>query len=332
MQVAAASSTGLIRARPSLSQRVTIMITPTPSITMPDNITAPIAFEAADFITQLTDWRIIQTSSDPLAFDIEWDDVFARALEYYGAWETRDYANAHIARWITDLIRTDLNKTSIRKMSLQMPQEASAEPFLAGLKERVCIALHDALRAHYNGSLKQWERDARTCAGLIEDPTDQERFRSYVGLDQVVSEDAARKALKYVHRRMHWHIGHEGRWFDLRPDWRFEAAVPRRNALDEATLARALVCRCLEVLVADDLDRRLAGEEPGAMTREALMDDLAQRFTRDGVWGLINLVLVRDRIVFSLPSPDMEREPSREIVERQHERLFLPRRMRFEKS
>lgn len=38
------------------------MITPTPSITMPDNITAPIAFEAADFITQLTDWRIIQTS------------------------------------------------------------------------------------------------------------------------------------------------------------------------------------------------------------------------------------------------------------------------------
>lgn len=308
------------------------MITPSPSITMPDNITAPIAFEAADFITQLTDWRIVQTSTDPLAFDIEWDDVFAGAFEFDGSWQTRDYANAHIAQWITDLIRTGLNKTSLRRMSLQAPQEAPTGPFVDGLKERVCIALHDALRTHYNGSLKQWERDARTCAGLIENPTDQERFRSYVGLDQVVSEDAARKALKYVHRNMHWHIAHEGRWFDLRPDWRFEAAAPRRNALDEATRARALVCRCLEVLVADDLDRRLAGQEPGAVTRETLMDNLFQRFTRDGVWGLINLVLIRDRIVFSLPSPDTEQAPSREIIERQQERLFLPHRMRFEKS
>jgi hypothetical protein len=304
------------------------MITPTPCITMPANITAPIAFEAADFITQLTDWRIIQTSTDPLTFDIEWDDVFAGAFEFDGSWQTRDYANAYIAQWITDLIRTDLNKTSIRKMSLQVPQEGQAAPFLAGLKERVCIALSDALRAHYDVSLKQWERDARKCAGLIENPVDQERFRAYVGLDEVVSEDAARKAIKYVFHRMHWHLERDDRFVSLEPDWRFSRALPRRDAADEAARARALVCRCVEVLANEDLDLRLYHHDESLMTRDTLRDELEKRFTKDGVWGLINLVLVQDRKVFSILSPDMTQDETRDIVERQELRLFVPHRMR----
>ncbi|WP_395944398.1 hypothetical protein [Brevundimonas sp.] len=306
------------------------MITPVPSITMPDNITAPIAWEAADFITQLTDWRIIQANADPLTFDIEWDDVFAGDFDSCGAWETRDFANAHIAQWIADLIRTGLNKTSIRKMSLQVPQEAQSEPFLAGLKERVCIALSDALRVHYDQSLKQWERDARTCTGLIEDPIDQDRFRAYVGLDQVVSEDAARKAIKYVFHRMHWHLEQDDRWVTLEPDWRFSRAAPRRDATDEATRARALVCRCVDVLAKEDLDLRLHQGDQSHMTRDTLRDDLEKRFAKDGVWGLINLALVRDRMVFSIPSPNLEHKNSKKIVERQDRRLFKPHRMRWE--
>lgn len=304
------------------------MITPTPSITMPDNITAPIAFEAADFITQLTDWRIVQTGNDPLTFDIEWDDVFAGAFEFDGSWQTRDYANAHIAQWVTDLIRNDLNKTSIRKMSLQVPQDGQAGPFLAGLKERVCIALSDALRAHYDQSLKQWERDARTCAGLIEDPVDQDRYRTYVGLDQVVSEDAARKALKYVIHRMHWHLQREAHWTDLQPDWRFSRAAPRRDAADEATRARALICRCIEVLAKEDLYACLRTGNQSQMTRETIRDDLEKRFAKDGVWGLINLALFSDRRAFSILPPDLDRVGTRKIVERQHGRLFVPERMR----
>lgn len=304
------------------------MITPKPTITMPDNITAPIAFEAADFITQLTDWRIIQTNSDPLTFDIEWDDVFAGAFEFDGSWQTRDYANAHIAQWVTDLIRNDLNKTSIRKMSLQVPQDGRAGPFLAGLKERVCIALNDALRAHYDQSLKQWERDARTCAGLIGDAVEQDRFRTYVGLDQVVSEDAARKALKYVIHRMHWHLQREAHWTDLQPDWRFSRAAPRRDAADEATRARALICRCIEVLVKEDLYTCLRTGNQSLMTRDTIRDDLEKRFAKDGVWGLINLTLFSDRRLFSILPPDLDRVGTREMVERQHGRLFVPERMR----
>lgn len=330
MAVAPLNRTSPDKPKP-LSESAT-MITPTPSITMPDNITAPIAYEAADFITQLTDWRIIQTSTDPLTFDIEWDDVFAGAFEFDGSWQTRDYANAHIAQWITDLIRTDLNKTSIRKMSLQVPQDGQAEPFLAGLKERVCIALSDALRAHYDVSLKQWERDARTCVGLIENPVEQERFRAYVGLDQVVSEDAARKAIKYVFHRMHWHLDRDGRFVSLEPDWRFSRALPRRGAADEAARARALVCRCVEVLANQDLDLRLYHHDESLMTRDTLRDDLEKRFAKDGVWGLINLVLVRDRLVFSIGTPRLEDPTASAIIDRQKERLFMPHRMRWEEK
>lgn len=308
------------------------MITPQPGIHLPDRITAPIAWEAADYLMNNTDWRIILVTRSPLALDIEHDERFRDVLGDHEAWRSIDIAKTLIAKWICETVRTELNKTSVRRMSLQVPQEGPPDAFLEGLKGRLCFALRGALQGHFNQSLKQWERDAWTRLGYLEDPIDQTRFRSYVGLDQLVSDDAARKALKYVHRRMHWHIAHDGRWFDLRPDWRFERAAPRRNAADEATRARALVCRCLEVLVADDLDRRFAGEEPGAVTRETLLDDLSQRFASDGVWGLINLVLVRDRMVFSLPSPDMDQAVTREIVERQHGRLFFPRRMRFAKS
>lgn len=308
------------------------MIIPELGIHLPDRITAPIAWEAADYLMNNTDWRVILVTTSPLTLDIEYDERFRDALEDGETWRSIDIAKALIAKWISETVRNGLNKTSVRRMSLQVPQEGSPDVFLEGLKGRVCFALRGALQGHFNHSLKQWERDAWTRLGYLEDPIDQTRFRSYVGLDQLVSEDAARKALKYVHHRMHWHIAHDGRWFDLRPDWRFERAAPRRNAADEATRARALVCRCLEVLVAEDLDRRFAGEEPGTVTREALLDDLTQRFARDGVWGLINLVLVRDRMVFSLPSPDMDQAVTREIVERQHGRLFFPRRMRSERS
>lgn len=308
------------------------MITPQPGIHLPDRITAPVAWEAADYLMNNTDWRIILVARSPLTLDIEHDEKFRDVLGDHEAWRSIDIAKTLIAKWICETVRTELNKTSVRRMSLQVPQEGVPDVFLEGLKGRLCFALRGALQGHFNQSLKQWERDAWTRLGYLEDPIDQTRFRSYVGLDQLVSEDAARKALKYVHRRMHWHIGHDGRWFDLRPDWRFERAAPRRNAADEATRARALVCRCLEVLVADDLDRRFAGEEPGTVTRETLLDDLSQRFASDGIWGLINLVLVRDRMVFSLPSPDMDQAVTREIVERQHGRLFFPRRMRLAKS
>lgn len=296
------------------------MISPAPSITMPDNITAPIAFEAADFITQLADWRIVQTGADPLTFDIEWDDVFADAFEFDGSWQTRDYASAHIAQWITNLIRKGLTKASIRRMSLQVPQEAQAEPFLAGLKERVCIALSDALRAHYDQSLKQWERDARTCAGLIQDPVDQDRFRTYVGLDQVVSEDAARKAVKFLTHRTGWALQGNPDDPELVTNWQFEMFLSRRNSEEEAMRARSLVARSIEAIFADNSRRRMQGQPVKAVTRSAITDLIQQRFSREGPWALIHFTLDQDRSFYGLQAPS---DPvALNLIERQRPRLF----------
>ncbi|MFN3627286.1 MAG: hypothetical protein ACK4S3_05335 [Parvibaculum sp.] len=143
-----------------------------------------------------------------------------------------------------------------------------------------------------------------------------------------MSEDAARKAIKYVFHRMHWFLKQEAHWTDLEPDWRFARAAPRRDAADEATRARALVCRCVEVLAKEDLALRLHHGDQSQMTRDTLRDDLDKRFAKDGVWGLINLALVQDRKVFSILSPDITQDETRDIVERQDQRLFVPHMMR----
>ncbi|WP_339913578.1 hypothetical protein [uncultured Brevundimonas sp.] len=63
-------------------------------------------------------------------------------------------------------------------------------------------------------------------------------------MDQIVSVDAARKAIRAMFSRCHWFLTEDGDQTMLNPDWRFEQIRGQRSSLDEQTRARSLVARC----------------------------------------------------------------------------------------
>ena len=146
----------------------------------------------------------------------------------------------------------------------------------------------------------------------------------YVGLDQVVSVDDCRKAIKAVFTRMHWYLEGEGRSLKLVPDHRFRMIQTRRGGHDDRTRARSLVARGIQVLVDDNVSRIKDGQLAADMTRDYLRDAIKQRFDRDGVWGLIDLVIATDRERYYLSEPHAFCDAAAQLVERQRGRLFEP--------
>ncbi|WP_298127025.1 hypothetical protein, partial [Brevundimonas sp.] len=59
-------------------------------------------------------------------------------------------------------------------------------------------------------------------------------------------------------------------------------------------------------------------------TRFTFRDTVHQAFAEDGVWGVINLALVRDRCRFRLEPPRMDDPKTEELLARQESRLFVP--------
>lgn len=146
----------------------------------------------------------------------------------------------------------------------------------------------------------------------------------YVGLDQVISVDDARKAIKAVFTRMHWFIEGEGRALKLVPDHRFRVIQTRRGGHDDRTRARSLVARGIQVLVDDNVSRIKDGQHVADMPRTYLRDAIQQRFDRDGVWGLIDLAIATDRERYYLSEPDALNDAAALLIERQRVRLFEP--------
>ncbi|QTC87524.1 hypothetical protein [Brevundimonas pondensis] len=254
---------------------------------------------------------------------MEYDDVFAQALSSGASWKVSDVARAWIANRLVEVVRNELNKTRIRKLSLQVPDDAASSDFLDGLRWRVCCLVRSQLLRHFDQSIMKWERDAWAHVASLSDPLDRECFRVFVGLDQVVSADAARKAIKYVFHRMHWNLVWEGCYVEFRSDWRFDQIYPRRAALDEAVRARALAARALDALISDNTRQRLADPDVAPWTRAGLQDELERRFAKDGVWGLIHLALDRDRTWFSLDAPSLCDAQTVDLIERQRPRLLV---------
>ncbi|MGV9007834.1 MAG: hypothetical protein ACOH1H_13975 [Brevundimonas sp.] len=267
------------------------------SISLPSDISSSMATEAFHHVFDLTDWRLRVSSLDPITVRVEHDEVFLEYVASAGSWRTRDRGRAWVANRVLEL--TDaIDKTFVRRLSLQHPHsmdDGDTGLFLDHLHQRIKDTIRTELRSLFDTSIQQWESDVRDFVGGDDDPTARNALLFYVGLDQVVSVDDARKAVKAVFTRMHWYLDGEGRSLKLVPDHRFDTIQTRRGGHDDRTRARSLVARGIQVLVDDNVSRIKDGQNVAEMSRTYLRDAIQQRFDRDGVWGLIDLVIAVDR-------------------------------------
>lgn len=295
-------------------------------IALPADISSSMATEAFHHVFDLTDWRLRVSSLDPITIRVEHDEGFLECVASAGSWRTRDRGRAWVANRVLEL--TDaIDKTFIRRLSLQHPHsvdDGDTSLFLEHLHWRIKDTIRTELRAHFDGSVQQWESDVRDFIAGNDDRTAQTALLFYVGVDQVVSVDDCRKAIKAVFTRMHWYLEGEVRSLKLVPDHLFRTIQTRRGGHDDRARARSLVARGIEVLVDDNVSRIKDGQLVADMTRDYLCDGIKQRFDRDGVWGLIDLVIATDRERYYLSEPDSLNEDAALLIERQRVRLFEP--------
>jgi hypothetical protein len=284
------------------------------------------ATEAFHHVFDLTDWRLRVSSLSPISVSVEHDEGFGDCLAAAGSWRSSDRGRAWVASRVLELTGA-IDKTSIRRLSLQHPHsmdDGDTDLFLEHLRWRIEDTLRTELRAHFDRSVQQWESDVRDFIGGDDDRALQTALLFYVGLDQVVSVDDCRKAIKAVFTRMHWYLEGEGPSLKLVPDHRFRMIQTRRGGHDDRTRARSLVARGIQVLVDDNVSRIKDGQLVADMTRDYLRDAIKQRFDRGGVWGLIDLVIATDRERYYLSEPHALNEDAAQLIERQRGRLFEP--------
>lgn len=272
------------------------------------------------------DWRLQIASLDPLRLTLEHDKEFGAALAESGSWATRNEARSWTAIRIRQLVGT-IDKPFIRRLSLQLPKSAAdvdTELFFANLRRWIIDTVRAQLTTHFDNSIHQWEADALRISCTSVSRETRQQFAAFTGLDQLVSIDAARKAVHFVYFRTAWHLGDTGEGIELMTDHRFAKLQSHRFSLDEALRARSLVARCVEVQIEDNARRIAAGQDVAPVTRESIHDQIKIRFATDGVWGLINLVLLRDRRRYSLDVPAILNEEAEVLIQRQIPRLFVP--------
>lgn len=297
----------------------------TPGMKLPDTITKAMAWKAFDYIFSETDWRLRIRCLDPVSFNAEYDDAFASCLSGSNAWQSKHQALSWIANRVLELA-SSFDKTSVRRHSLQVPathEDPMADLLLSNLERRIRDTVLDELVAHFDSSLSDWERVVQMEVASIEDFDTRWRVSRYVGLDQLVSVDAARKAIRFVFSRTHWHLTEVNGHTVLNPDWLFEQVRTQRSTLDERMRARSLIARCVEVLVDDHVGEQKAGVDVAPMTRLRLKNEIERAFAERGVWGLIELALPRDRSRHYIQLPHGLGEELQELVSRQEERMGL---------
>jgi hypothetical protein len=293
---------------------------------LPTSITSPIAWDAFDDLVHAADWRPIVTSRDPLTFDVEMDDAFTTILNGAPSWRARDQAQHWIANRIVQMVRQDFTKTTIRRASLQVRDDENGDDLIQGVKDRAIRNLRSEIHRHFDDSLQEWAREAFDHWGRMSDYGDQKRFRSYAGLDVVVSQDVMRKAVHYVLNRVPWTFREENGRYEFWGNHIADALRTRRYPPpDEVQLARALVMRAIEGQFEDFVARKRRDPDNTMVpTRFTFRDTVQQAFDQDGVWGVINLSLVRDRRRFRLEPPDMNDPRTEELLARLKPRLFVP--------
>lgn len=297
----------------------------TSGMKLPDSITKTMAWKAFDYIFSGTDWRLRILSLDPLSFEVEYDDGFASCLSGSSDWQSKHQALSWIANRVLELA-SSFDKTYVRRFSLQVPATREgpvAEALLSNLERRIRDTILDELVAHFDTSLPEWERSVQMEVARIEDADIRWRVSRFLGLDQVVSVDAARKAIRFVFSGTHWHLTElDGRTV-LNPDWRFEQVRALRSSLDEQTRARSLVARCIEAMLEEHVRDQLNGVEVAPMTRLRLKSEVERIFAEKGVWGLIERVLPRDRSRHHIHVPHGLGDELQALVSKQEGRIGL---------
>ena len=299
------------------------MNTTNPGRKLPDSITKTMAWKAFDYIFSETDWRLRFQCLDPVSFNVEYDDVFASCLSGSNEWQSKHQALSWIANRVLELA-SSFDKTYVRRVSLQVPatpEDPMAEPLLSNLERRIRNTVLDELVAHFDTSIPEWEREVQVDVAGIDDPHVRWQVSRYVGLDQLVSVDAARKAIRFVFSRTFWFLKEVNGVVSIEPDWRFEQVRALRSSLDEQTRARSLVARCIETLLEEHAREQRAGVEVAPMTRLRLKAEVERRFAEKGCWGLIELALPRDRSRHYIRAPGCLGESLRGLLHKQEERL-----------
>lgn len=297
----------------------------TPGMKLPDSITKNMAWTAFDYIFSETDWRLRFRCLDPVSFNVEYDDTFASCLSASNKWQSKHQALSWIANRVLELALS-FDKTYVRRFSLQVPathEAPMAEPLLSNLERRIRDTVLDELVAHFDSSIAEWEQRVKLEVARIEDAGTRWRASRYLGLDQVVSVDAARKALRFIFSRTHWHLTEVDGKTVLNPDWRFEQVRAQRSSLNEQTRARSLVASCIEVLVEEHVQEQRIGVEVAPMTRLRLKCEIERIFGERGVWALIELVLPRDRSRHYIHLPHGLGEELQGLISKQEERIGM---------
>lgn len=177
---------------------------------------------------------------------------------------------------------------------------------------------------HYDQSIQPWEDDAMAFAYGDDNPHDRVKLFAYAGLDQLVSVEAGRKALKWVFGRSHWHLTGIGAGMELNPDYRFDIVKSQRGSIDEATRARSLAARCVEGVVHEGVRRAIADDMLAPVTRASIKAELTRMFEKDGAWGLIHRILVEDRRCYHIAAPPWQNARATALLKRQAPYLFEP--------
>lgn len=298
-------------------------VDPTGSQALPETVSSVMAWRAFDDVFSGTDWRLKLLSLSPVLLSVEHDDEFGENLAAGDSWKARDRARAWVCGRVVQLAAS-IDKTAIRRFSLQLPDTEDgpvAEALLSNLERRIRDTVLDELVAHFDSSISEWEREVQVEVARIDDPHVRWQVSRYAGLDQLVSVDAARKAIRFVFSRTFWFLKDVNGVVAIEPDWRFEQVRALRSSLDEQTRARSLVARCIETLVEEHAREQRAGVEVAPMTRLRLKAEVERRFAEKGCWGLVELALPRDRSRHYLRAPECLGESLRGLLDKQEERL-----------
>lgn len=293
---------------------------------LPAQVCSQQAWDGFEHLFTQTSFRLQIAAFDPICLTVEHDAEFGLCLAGSDAWEPGEKARGWIANRVLDLAAA-INKTSIRRLCLQVPRqgdERAIDAFLTGLQRRLKDDLRVEISRHYDVSLTQWEEDAMAFAYGDDNPHDRLRLFNFAGLDQLVSVDAGRKALKWIFGRTHWWLSGTGADMVLNADYKFDHARSHRGSIDETMRARSLVARAVQVIVDEGVRRAKADEVFAEVTRASIKADLMRVFEKDGPFGLIHLVLATDRRRFHIVPPPWTNARATALLERQDPFLFEP--------
>ena len=293
---------------------------------MPASVSSQLARIAFEEIFTQTNFRLQIAARDPIRLTVEHDAAFGLCLSCSNAWEPGEKAKGWIANRVVELA-AQVDKTSLRRLGLQVPRpgdEPAIDAFLTGLQRRLKDDLRIEISRHFDVSLIQWEEDAMAFAYGDENPHDRLRLFNYCGLDQLVSVDAGRMALKWIFGRTHFHLTGTGADLVLNADYKFDFARSHRSSTDQTMRARSLVARAVQVIVDEGVRRAKADEVFAEVTRASIKADLMRVFERDGPLGLIHLVLPTDRRRYHIVAPPWSNARATALLERQDPWLFEP--------